>query len=110
VLGATIVFRQSNHDGELIDWIVADEDEGFDGILFNSGDFTHTSYVLNDAIKGSCLDVVEVHISNPDARKSIRPESKVAPACWGRVAGFGAASYRLALQALLERPARSSTV
>lgn len=110
LLGATIVSRQSNHEGELIDWIGAAEDEGFDGILFNPGAFTHTSYALYDAIKGSSLDVVEVHISNPDAREPFRRESKVAPACWGRVAGFGAASYRLALQALLERPARSSTV
>lgn len=101
--GATIVARQSNHEGELIDWVGAAEDEGFDGIVFNPGAFTHTSYALYDAVKGSSLDVIEVHISNPDAREPFRRESKVAPACWGRIAGFGAMSYRLALQAFLER-------
>jgi 3-dehydroquinate dehydratase-2 len=98
---ATVTGRQSNHEGDLIDWIGAAEDEDFAGILFNPGALTHTSIALYDAIKGSSLPVVEVHISNPDAREPFRRESKVAPACLGRVAGFGAASYGLALDALL---------
>lgn len=100
-LNVGVTGRQSNHEGDLIDWIGAAEDEGFSGILFNPGAFTHTSYALYDAIKGSALPVVEVHISNPDAREAFRRESKIAPACMGRVAGFGAASYTLALEALV---------
>jgi 3-dehydroquinate dehydratase-2 len=93
--------RQSNHEGDLIDWIGSAEDEDFDGILLNPGAYTHTSYALYDAIKGADLPVVEVHISNPEAREPFRSESRVAPACLGKVAGFGTASYRHALIALV---------
>lgn len=98
---ASIEGRQSNHEGDLLDWIGSAEDEGFAGILLNPGAFTHTSYALQDAIKGSALPVVEVHISNPDAREEFRRESRVAPVVLGRVAGFGHASYGVALGALL---------
>lgn len=101
--GGEVVCRQSNHEGALIDWIGAASDDGFDGILINPGALTHTSYALYDALKGSGLPAVEVHISNPDAREEFRRTSLVAPACLGRVAGFGAASYRIALDALLDR-------
>jgi 3-dehydroquinate dehydratase-2 len=69
--------------------------------LINPGAYTHTSYALYDAIKGCEVPVVEVHISNPEARESFRRESRVAPACLGKVAGFGTASYGVALGALL---------
>ena len=95
--------RQSNHEGALIDWIGAASDDGFSGILLNPGALTHTSYALYDALKGSSLPTVEVHLSNPDAREAFRKDSLVAPACVGRVAGFGAASYSLALTGLLDR-------
>jgi 3-dehydroquinate dehydratase II len=98
---ATVETRQSNHEGVLIDWIGSAEEEGFAGVLFNPGAFTHTSYALYDAIKGTSLPFVEVHLSNPDAREDFRRESRVAPACLGRVAGFGPASYSVALGALL---------
>lgn len=100
-LAATIEGRQSNHEGDLLDWIGAAQEEGFAGILINPGAYTHTSYALYDAIKGCGLPVVEVHISNPEARESFRRESRVAPACLGKVAGFGTASYSVALGALL---------
>lgn len=100
-LGAQVVGRNSNHEGDLLDWIGTAEEEGFAGILVNPGAYTHTSYALYDAIKGSGLPVVEVHISNPEARESFRRESRVAPACLGKVAGFGTASYGVALGALL---------
>ncbi len=100
--GAEVDCRQSNHEGFLIDWIGAASDEGFVGILINPGAYTHTSYALYDAIRGAGLPVVEVHISNPDAREEFRRDSKVAPACLGRVAGFGARSYTLALDGLLD--------
>jgi 3-dehydroquinate dehydratase II len=100
--GAAVDCRQSNHEGDLIDWIGAASDDGFAGILINPGAYTHTSYALYDAIKGCGVPVVEVHISNPDAREEFRRDSKVAPAVLGRVAGFGARSYTLALDGLLD--------
>jgi len=99
--GAAVDCRQSNHEGQLIDWIGAAKDEGFDGILINAGAFTHTSYALHDAIKGCELPTIEVHISNPDARESFRHVSCIAPACRARVAGFGPPSYTVALDGLL---------
>lgn len=99
---ARVECRQSNHEGELVGWIGQAEDEGFAAILLNPGALTHTSYALYDAIKGSALPTVELHLSNPDAREPFRRRSRVAPACVGRIAGFGAASYRVALDATLE--------
>jgi 3-dehydroquinate dehydratase-2 len=101
--GADVDCRQSNHEGELIDWIESAEDHGFSGLLLNPGALTHTSYALYDALKGSSLPTVEVHISNPDARETFRKSSLVAPACVARVAGFGVGSYFLALDGLLDR-------
>ena len=95
--------RQSNHEGTLIDWIGTAGDDGFSGMLLNPGALTHSSYALYDALKGSTLPTIEVHLSNPDAREAFRKNSLVAPACVGRVAGFGAASYTLALTGLLDR-------
>ena len=101
-LGAQLVGKQSNHEGDLIDWIGTAQEDGFAGILFNPGAFTHTSYALYDAIRGAGIPVIEVHISNPEAREEFRRESRVAPACLGKVAGFGCLSYQLALRGLLE--------
>lgn len=102
-LGASVDCRQSNHEGELISWVGAAHDDGFAGILLNAGALTHTSYALHDAIKGSPLPVVEVHISNPEAREPFRHVSVLAAACVAKVAGFGPDSYRTALEALLRR-------
>lgn len=102
-LGAELVCQQSNHEGQLIDWINAADDDGHAGILINPGALTHTSYALHDALKGINLPAVEVHLSNPDAREEFRRRSCVAPACVGRVSGFGIDSYLLALRALLDR-------
>jgi len=99
--GAIVDCRQSNHEGELVEWIGAAGDEGFLGVVLNPGAYTHTSYALYDAIRACDVPVVEVHLSNPDAREPFRRRSCVAPACVGRVAGFGAHSYRLGLEALL---------
>jgi 3-dehydroquinate dehydratase II len=110
--GVTVDCRQSNHEGELIDWIGEASDKGFEGLLFNPGAFTHTSYALYDALRGSGLVAIEVHLSNPDAREKFRRRSRVAPACAARVAGFGADSYTLALEGLLgllERKAKPKT-
>ncbi len=95
--------RQSNSEGELVGWIGEAADTGVLGVLINPGALTHTSYALYDAVKGSGLATVELHLSNPDAREPFRRRSRIAPACIGRIAGFGAASYTLALTALLDK-------
>jgi 3-dehydroquinate dehydratase-2 len=102
-LGASVDCRQSNHEGDLVGWIGSANDDGFGGILLNAGSYTHTSYALHDAIKGCPLPVVEVHISNPEAREAFRHVSVIAGACVGKVAGFGPDSYRTALEALMRR-------
>ena len=99
--GAEVDCRQTNHEGLLIDWIGAAEDEGFSGVLLNAGAYTHTSYALHDAIKGSNVPTIEVHLSNPEAREPFRHVSRVAPACVAKVAGFGPLSYGLALEGML---------
>lgn len=105
--GASVECRQSNHEGDLVTWIGQAEDEGFAGVLLNPGAYTHTSYALYDAIKGTSVPVIELHLSNPDAREPFRKESRVAPAVVGRIAGFGAKSYSLGLAGLLDRLAGS---
>lgn len=97
-----IDYFQSNIEGELIDCI---QQAGFeaDGIILNAAAYTHTSVALQDAIRAVPAPVVEVHISNVHARESFRHTSLIAPACKGVICGFGLSSYRLALEALLER-------
>lgn len=102
-LGASAECRQSNHEGELVDWIGAAADEGFAGIVINPGAYTHTSYALYDALLAAGIPSVEVHLSNPEAREPFRRRSRTAPACVGKVAGFGDSSYVLGLRGLLER-------
>ena len=99
--GVEVDCRQSNHEGTLVDWMNAAKDDGFAGILLNAGALTHTSYALHDSIKGCELPVIEVHISNPDAREEFRHVSCIAAAVKGRVAGFGPRSYAVALEGLI---------
>ncbi|MBD5224449.1 MAG: 3-dehydroquinate dehydratase [Bacteroidales bacterium] len=98
-----IDYFQSNHEGELVDRLQeAGFDESLHGIILNAGAYTHTSLALYDAIKAIERPVVEVHISNPQARaEEIRHRSLIAPACRGTIAGFGMDSYRLAIESLL---------
>lgn len=100
-LGAEVDARQTNHEGQILDWIGNARDESFVGMLLNPGALTHTSLALYDAIKAVALPAVEVHLSNPDAREAYRRQSFIAPACIGRVAGFGGTSYVLALEGLV---------
>jgi 3-dehydroquinate dehydratase II len=102
-LGASVECRQSNHEGELVEWIGSAGDQGFSGIVINPGAYTHTSYALFDALLASGVPAVEVHLSNPEAREPFRRRSRTAPACIGKVAGFGDLSYVLGLRGLLAR-------
>jgi 3-dehydroquinate dehydratase-2 len=108
-LGLAIDFRQSNHEGVLIDWIHeagrAHRDGTLLGAVFNAGAYTHTSVALHDAIKGASLPVVELHISNVHAREPFRHHSYLAPAALGVIAGFGIDGYALAIEALARRGA-----
>lgn len=105
---ASVDCRQSNHEGDLVGWVGEAHDQGFAAIILNPGALTHTSYALYDAVKGSPLPAVEVHLSNPDSREPFRRRSRIVPACLGRIAGFGAASYELALEAVLDHLARAA--
>ena len=98
-----IEYYQSNHEGDLVDRL---QEAGFDdslrGIILNAGAYTHTSLALYDAIRAIERPVIEVHISNPQARaEEIRHRSLIAPACRGTIAGFGMDSYRLAIESLI---------
>jgi 3-dehydroquinate dehydratase II len=103
-LGLKVDFRQSNHEGQLIDWI---HEAGLEraagrllGMVLNAGALTHTSLALHDAIVGARLPVVELHVSNVHAREAVRHHSFVSPAARGIVVGFGVAGYPLAIRGL----------
>jgi 3-dehydroquinate dehydratase-2 len=100
-LGCDVDCRQSNHEGSLCDFIAAARG-AFDGILLNGAAYTHTSLALYDALRATGVPCVEVHLSNPEAREAYRRTSMIAPACVGKIAGFGAQSYVLGLEGLVE--------
>ena len=96
---AKLIFRQSNHEGELVDWI-QDARRQAGGLIINAGGYTHTSVAIHDALKVLTIPVVEVHLSNPGNREEFRHKSLVSPAASGVIAGFGPLGYRLAIQAV----------
>ena len=99
--GVRLQCRQSNHEGQLVDWIQQAPGRHA-GIVLNPAAYTHSSVALRDAIAAVGLPTVEVHLTNVDAREDFRQRSLVAPVCLGRVSGFGPAGYRAALLLLVE--------
>ena len=101
-LGCEVRCVQSNHEGALIDAIQQAYFDGFDGIVFNPGGYTHTSVALHDAIASVPLPTIEVHMSNIHAREDYRHVSMTASACRGQIVGFGFQGYAMALWSLCQ--------
>jgi 3-dehydroquinate dehydratase-2 len=104
-VGVELVVFQSNHEGALLD-VIGDHIGRVDGVLVNPAGYTHTSVALRDALAALAVPVVEIHLSNVAARESFRHHSYIAPIAVGTIAGFGADSYRLALEAMIALLAR----
>jgi 3-dehydroquinate dehydratase-2 len=106
-LGFDVDFRQSNHEGVLID-ALQEAGRGVKagevlGVVFNPGGYTHTSVALHDAIKGAEVPVIETHISNVHAREAFRHHSYISPAAAGIVVGFGVDGYAVAIEGLARK-------
>jgi 3-dehydroquinate dehydratase-2 len=98
--GHVIAWHQSDHEGDLIGWLLGAADDGAAAVVINPGAFAHTSYALRDAIEACGLPVVEVHMSNIHAREDFRHRSVVAGVCRASIIGLGAGGYHLALEAM----------
>ncbi len=96
--GFEVVFRQSSHEGDLVDWLHEADDSA--GVVLNAGAYTHTSVALHDAIRAIGAPVIEVHLSNVFSREAFRHHSMLSAAAKGVICGFGAESYLLAIDAL----------
>jgi 3-dehydroquinate dehydratase-2 len=94
-----VEFRQSNHEGELVDWL-QEARTAASGVILNAGAYTHTSVAIHDALKALDLPVIEVHISNPYRREPFRHTSYVSPVATGVICGVGAQGYALAVEAI----------
>lgn len=97
-LGVSVDFRQTNLEGELVNWI-QEAKKRFAAIVINAAAYTHTSVALRDAISAVAIPTVEIHLSNVHAREEFRHKSLIAPVCVGQISGFGVFSYILGLEA-----------
>ena len=100
-LGAELRSFQANGEGELIDWL-QNEQSSADGLIINAGAYTHYGIALRDAVAGSGMPVIEVHISNVYRREAFRHESLLSPVCTGAIVGLGVHGYELAVEALVQ--------
>ena len=99
-LGHDVAWRQSDHEGDLVGWVLGAAAEGFGAVVVNPGALSHYSYALRDAIEACGLPVLEVHMSNIAAREEFRRTSVVSGVCAGTISGLGAGGYHLALEAM----------
>jgi 3-dehydroquinate dehydratase-2 len=99
-LGHDVVWRQSDHEGDLVSWLLGAAADGVGAVVINPGALTHYSYALRDAIEASGLPTIEVHMSNTQAREDFRRRSVVSDVCRASIIGLGAGGYHLALEAM----------
>ena len=99
-LGHEIDWHQSDHEGDLVGWLLGAAADGVGAVVINPGALTHYSYALRDAIEASGLPVIEVHMSNTQAREDFRRRSVVSEVCRASIIGLGAGGYHLALEAM----------
>lgn len=99
-LGLELTWRQSDAEADLVRWLLAAPDEGFDAVIANPGALTHYSHALRDAIEASGLPAVEVHQTNVFAREGFRRRSVISEACRAVIVGLGVGGYHVALEAL----------
>ena len=99
-LGHDVVWRQSDHEGDLVGWLLAAGGEGFGAVVINPGALAHYSYALRDAVEACAPPVVEVHMTNIHAREEFRRTSVVSEVCRATISGLGAGGYHLALEGL----------
>lgn len=95
-----VVWRQSDHEGDLVGWLLGAGQEGAGAVVLNPGALTHYSYALRDAVEASGVPVLEVHFTNIYGREQFRRRSVISDACVGVVAGLGAGGYHVALEVL----------
>jgi 3-dehydroquinate dehydratase-2 len=99
-LGHTLRWEQSDHEGDLIGWLLAAGEEGVDAVVLNPGALAHSSYALRDAVVACTPPVIEVHMSNIYAREPFRQTSVISGVSRATIGGLGAGSYHLALEAM----------
>lgn len=99
-LGHEASWRQSDHEGELVGWLLGARQEGMGALVLNAGALTHYSYALRDAVEACGLPVIEVHMSNIAAREEFRRVSVISEVCRGTITGMGAGGYHLALEGI----------
>ena len=99
-LGHETVWRHSDHEGDLVGWLLGAAGDGHDAVVINPGALSHYSYAIRDAVEACGLPVIEVHMSNIAAREEFRRHSVVSEVCRATITGLGAGGYHLALEAM----------
>jgi 3-dehydroquinate dehydratase II len=99
-LGHTVAWKQSDHEGDLVGWLLGAQQDSVGAVIMNPGALSHYSYAVRDAIEACGVPVVEVHMSNIYAREEFRRHSVLSEVCRGTITGLGAGGYHLALEAM----------